>query len=334
MEMDNAMAYWYHLRALARAGNWDGMRKALADNAAFGLGGHDTLDSAFVFAAREGQVDILDAMYKQGFVQLPEDAEESLETLGRHSMPQAVPAIAYLVNDRHVSPEKMLNALAVKGDAKGLEALEAAGVNIFASSSVFFLAFFCAKGEAMEFLFEKGAALYHPTNIKGLYKRKSEPGEAGLAAFAKLVASDQAAGETALQSLGQQPRTLAECREPCLDERGRKTTVMHLQARAGFFSRTVAMGLAEDAVPSPNPLEASDLFKKDAQGQTVLSILAARRELPLVLDPALWRRRQEEAMKVIDGLRDLDASEALDVEKFTQALHGVPSVRRRNVFAP
>lgn len=330
MKCDNSMAYWHQLRALARAGGWDQMKETLSDNAHFGLGFHDTLAAAHYCAAEAGKADILDAMYAQGFTQTLEGAAETLENLAAHAMPRALPAIAYLVNQRYVAPEKMLNALAVRGDVETLKMLDGAGVNIFASSSVFFLAFFSAQAETMEFLFEKGAALYHPTNIKGLYGRKNEPGEEGLAAFRNLVDADQKAAKAALDACNGAPRTLADCRCLCRDEQGRFTTLLHLVARAGAFSRAVALSLAEDAVENPAPLQARDLLKRDVQGQTVLSILAARRELPLVLDAALWQRRPEEAALVADALRDLDAKEALDMNK----LRAPAPSRRRNVFAP
>lgn len=301
----NQMAFWHDLQRLADAENWDLLLSCLREAPpAFTLrGGHNAVFCAFYRAAQVGRLDVLEEMRLRGFTLSEERAAETLKHLAVHHSKIAQPAIGLMTKSWGASPEEALNALAATGDVAGMRRMKEEGLDVLNGQCSFFLAFFSARRDMMEYLYEEGANLYHPSVLQGLYGRKDEPGTEGRALHAALVEKDRARAFSFIESSLSATNQVPDVRKCCAGPWGEQTTLLHLYALAGEFRRVVGF-----------PLQVADLLREDGRGRSVLGILAGRGEALCAFDARLWMNAPQEALALHAALEGIRAVGAVDAK--------------------
>ncbi|MEZ0226510.1 MAG: hypothetical protein ACAH83_18280 [Alphaproteobacteria bacterium] len=322
---DDAWDFIFSLERLSKLKEWDEMRKDLA-NFKGDIPYHDFSEKAFHHAAQAGQADILEKMYAKKFRLSPDDAETLIENLASFHLPQAEPAIGFLL-ENGCKGDRAVHGIAGTGTPAMMAILKEKGCDIQMGGDAFPLTLATGNTGMMKYLYEQGADIYTPSVVCGLY--------GGIEAFQSRnrdhvvsAAPDARKFHESLCDLDARRwaafYATAAGNAPSLDDfRGlsdgaadRSMTLLQLAARAGCIESVVEVAARATA----NPLTAEDVLCKSDSGASVLSILAARGEAHKIFDARLWWRNPEEAKKLHDGLKALGADAAIDPSAFAADL--------------
>ena len=319
--------YWFDLQKAAARKDWKTVERKLDANKKSKLEHHRFTMQLFEQAALAGKVHIVEEMFKRKFKLNKHDGFTVMEKLVRKSRAKPIgpnddvlPVIIFLIKNGHAPSERAIQHLAAEGTTLQMNDLKNAGIDIQQGGNSFSIAFDSGNIPMMAFLYHNGASLYTPHVVAGLHKglkksmRPHLTDEEVFAAHRKLVNDDAYSHDLYSAYCCPQNRSpnLADFREipgGCT-ENGQ--TLMHLAARSGNVGDILAAAHEEKDAP----LKAADLLVADKNGVTPLSILAARGEERLVFDHRLWRYDPSEAIKLNDALKEMQATEIIDPERF------------------
>lgn len=303
----NTYEFWHDIGRMSRQTDWIGIRRAFQENPACETTPHMFTDEVFDRAASGGQVDILQEMMKRRYkLYKDEDVDRGSELVARlaqYHADTAMPAIAFLVRGGHADPDSALCKIAAVGNVGLMRKMEDAGCNPLNGNSSFFLSFFNGHADMMEYLYDRGANLYHSGIVAGIYKRRGELSDQSLAGYQQVLDKETQKYTALYEKQVLYTDTLEGYRRVAQDGQ----TVMQIAARAGYFSHVV-----EVAVKNP-ALTLDDLFAKSPDGTSVMSVLAARQELSLVFDPRLWAKDPSGLQEAFKKLDDIHAGGAFDI---------------------
>jgi hypothetical protein len=326
-DADNARAtdvlwqYLFALRSEARAGNWEALRHLLAQEAQEPLTSHPFALETFHFAANAGQADIVEMLLHHGLSLESETLSDTVRRLALYYTAAAQGVLRLLVSGSlaaDAGPAVLAAASAGRLDA--LQALDAAGADVRAGESGFFLALYGGHPAAMHYLHEKGAGLYHPAVIAAQYGRRAElPGEkaeAVIAVYHDLVSAGNERFRALYADAGK-PRDVQALREKTACDGDGFFTRLHLAVRAEAWGDVVLAARQDNA----QSLKAEDFLQPDGHGLRALDILAAQGRLAGLFDAALWYRAPQEAEKLHAALQDFRAAAFIDMPALRAEMH-------------
>lgn len=319
--------FWFDLQVAAARKDWKRVERKLEANKKSKLENHRFTMQLFEHAAQAGKVKIVEEMFKRKFTLNKHDAFVAMEKLVRKSRAKPIgpnedvlPVIIFLIKNGHAPSERAIQHLAAEGTTLQMSDLKNAGIDIQQGGNSFSIAFDSGNMPMMTFLYHDGASLYTPHVVAGMHKGLKKSARPHLtdaevfAAHRKLVDDDAYSHDLYYAYCCPQDRSpgLADFREIPGGCTGNGQTLMHLAARSGNVADILAAAREEKKAP----LRAADLLVADKQGVTPLSILAARGEERLVFDHALWRHDPSEAVKLNTALKEMQATEIIDPERF------------------
>lgn len=319
---DTLWHYWFDLKTAAKGRKWEVLRHKLAYEPDKPLTAHPFVAEVFHAAADAGESDILETLFERGFTVDPEDAEKTLTRLAMHHTAGAAGSVrAIRAHMPAVDTAPAVCAAAAAGRLDALRALDAAGVDIRSGDSAFFLALYKGHPAAMNYLYEKGAGLYHPAVIAAQYDRRGElpPEKADIAlgVYHDLVAMNNAFAADIYKAAGGPPQNVNALREIVADADGRPFTRLQLAVRAGRWD-DIARAARQDK--SGDRLNAADFLASGGDGLRALDVLAAAGGLAGLFDAALWYRAPEEAAKLHKEIETYRAYSVCDFPRFTAAM--------------
>lgn len=274
----------FNLSRAASAHQWDDVRDTFDSLASLDTGeGH--LDTIFLCACNDRQIDILKNMYDKGYRSSAETGPEILTRIGKHSPADDsdVEVIRFLIQTAKIDTAECLDTIVSAGNVNGLRKMREAGADILNNGRSFRMAIFCGQLKAMEYLYEQGAELYTAETLLALKKFN---GSLSHNCYHRLVQQD---GEQA----------------PVPDPQSSLQSI----ARAGAFSTVI-----QDVIQGKRAgLQSDDILKKDAEGVSVLGVLTARQELSVLFNAKVWYNRQQDALQIYHCLKEFKASQELDI---------------------
>lgn len=319
--------FWFDLQVAAARKDWKLVERKLEANKKSTLENHRFTMQLFDHAAQAGKVRIVEEMFRRKFTLNKHDAFVAMEKLVRKSRANPIgpnddvlPVIIFLIKNGHAPSERAIQHLAAEGTTLQMSDLKNAGIDIQQGGNSFSIAFDSGNIPMMTFLYHNGASLYTPHVVAGLHKGLKKSGRPHLtdadvfAAHRKLVDDDAYSHDLyyAYCCPQNRPPGLADFREIPGGCTGNGQTLMHLAARSGNVADILEAARAEKDAP----LKADDLLAADKQGVTPLSILAARGEERMIFDHALWRHDPAEAIRLNAALKEMQATEIIDPERF------------------
>ncbi|MBW7909668.1 MAG: hypothetical protein H3C49_00090 [Alphaproteobacteria bacterium] len=319
---DALWKYWFDLKTAARAKQWDVLRHQLAYAPDKPLAAHPFVTETFHAAANAGQDDILETLFERGFSL---DAETLGETIKRVAIHYTADAPGIVRAIRAHKPEASVDdavcTAAAKGRLDALQALDAAGADVRAGDSGFFVALYSAQPAVMHFLHEKGAQLYHPAMIAAQYGRRGElPAEKSAIAidvYHELLAADNEAAAVLYAASGPAPKNVTELRENVAGEGAQMFTRLQLAVRAGRWDDVLGAAKAD----TKQNLQADDFLMPDGGGQRAFDVLAAQGKLSSLFDAALWYRAPQEIEKIYAVTADFRAAAVCDFPALVAGMH-------------
>ncbi|MDP2205733.1 MAG: hypothetical protein Q8K65_05445 [Alphaproteobacteria bacterium] len=318
---DALWQYWFALKSDARTAKWETLRHRLGQEPEHPLPPHPFVTEVFHSAANAGQTDIVETLFERGFKLDSETLAETVKRLALHYTAVAEGVLRVLVKDAAAQTDDAAITAAAKGRLDALVVLAAAGADVRAGNSGFFVALYSGQPAAMHYLYEKGAGLYHPAVIAAQYGRRGElPAEKAaiaLGVYRDLVAQDNEAAGTLYKDAGGAPANIAALREKVADENGHLFTRLQLAVRAGQWDdiRRAAQG------DTAQTLGADDFLTPDSKGLRAFDVLAAQGNMAALFDAAVWYRAPQEAAKLHSALADFRAEAAADLAAFTADMH-------------
>jgi len=192
---DALWQYWFALKSDARSGKWEMLRHRLGAEPDHPLPAHPFVTEVFHTAANAGQTDIVETLLERGFALDAETLAETVKRLALGYTAKADGVLRVLISGTAAAnPADAVISAAAKGRLDALTVLDAAGADVRAGNSGFFVALYGGHSAVMNYLYEKGAGLYHPAMIAAQYGRRSElPAEKAAIAigvYHDLVAQD------------------------------------------------------------------------------------------------------------------------------------------------
>jgi len=312
--------YWFALKSDARAAKWETLRHRLGQEPDHPLPPHPFVTEVFHSAANAGQSDIVETLFDRGFKLDAETLAETVKRLALHYTAAAQDVLRVLVKGAAGTDDAAITA-AAKGRLDALIALDAAGADVRAGNSSFFVALYSGQPAAMHYLFEKGAALYHPAIIAAQYGRRLElPAEKAAIAigvYHDLVAQDNETAKVVYKDAGGGPSNIQALREKVADENGYLFTRLQLAVRAGQWDDIRRAALEDTA----QTLRADDFLTPDGKGLRSFDMMAAQGNLAALFDAAVWYRAPQEAAKLQAALADFRAEAAADFTALTAGMH-------------
>lgn len=315
-DADMMFQLWFDLRNAARQKDFDKFSALLDKNADQQLTSHPFLTECFYALANEGNAALLKTMFDRGYKADPETLAETLKQLAKYHYPKAAEAMAYLVAGQAADTQETVYWAAAHGRLDVLQTIDAAGGDVRAGDSGFFLALYGGHPAVMNYLFEKGADIYHPNMIAACYGRTHEIPEThrktALQTYRDLVEMDNATWAECYAEAGGAADTMSAFRLVPNALGRAPMSLLQLAVRADKFADVVAVA----EIPKAFPLTAQDLLTEDFKGVTPLMIMAARGKLGEVFDPNLWQHRPEEVQVLHDALKKMRAEKTIDLPGF------------------
>lgn len=310
---DSQWHYWFSLKTDALAGRWEVLRQRLGQEPEYQLPAHPFTNEVFHAAANAGETDIIETLFERGFTKDQETLSETIKRLAIYYADKSADVIRLLLPPlQEGDPTDAIYAASAAGRIDSLKALDAAGADIRAGDSAFFLALYKGHVATMNYLYEKGAGLYHPSMLAAQYGRRGElPAENAsitLAVYRDLVDIDNKP-QSDLYAAAGKPRSIDDLREKISDENGLMYTRLQLAIRAGQWEDVRAAALADKS----KMLCADDFLAADATGLRAFDMMAARGTLAQVFDAALWYRNPQEAWTLQESLKDFRAADAVNI---------------------
>lgn len=327
---DEQWDYWFNLAQAALRKDWQSVERQLREGARFDLPHHLFTAQLFTAAADAGRLDVVAEMFRRSFRLPPEEGRAATARLAKAG-DAALPVICFLAKNGYADATPAVYHYAADGTPPQMADLKAGGCDILLDGSSFSIAFYAGNLSMMRYLCHQGADIYRPSVIAGLhgglssYRRRYD-GDADESAtrraFRDLVAEDA-------RSLEMYYAYCCPDRAFALDDFRRVPggctekgwTLLHLAARSGNIADVLEAARRE----KDRPLMAEDLLRKDANGVSALSILAAREEEHVLFAHDLWRHDPGEAVKLNDALKDMQAGAVIDPGRFAA------EVRRRHL---
>lgn len=314
--------YWFALKSDARTEKWEMLRQRLAQEPEHPLPAHPFVTEVFHTAANAGHTDIVETLAERGFMLDAETVAETIKRLAMNYTQAAQGVMRFLLQSggADLAGDAVL-AAAARGRVDALGALHAAGADVLAGKSAFFVALYSGQPGAMHFLHEKGADLYHPAVIAAQYGRRGElPAEKAtiaLTVYRDLVAQDNETAADLYRAAGGAPAGIKALREKISDENGLLLTRLQLAVRAGQIDdiRRVAESDRSET------LAADDFLTPDGRGQRALDVLAARGALNKIFADSLWYRAPQEAARLHEALGDFHARASINFDALTAEMH-------------
>jgi len=319
---DALWQYWFALKSDARSGKWEMLRHRLGAEPDHPLPAHPFVTEVFHTAANAGQTDIVETLLERGFALDAETLAETVKRLALGYTAKADGVLRVLISGAAAAnaADAVISA-AAKGRLDALTVLDAAGADVRAGDSGFFVALYSGHPAVMHYLYEKGAGLYHPAMIAAQYGRRSElPAEKAAIAigvYHDLVAQDNESTAALYADAGGAPTHVTALREKLADENGNIFTRLQIAVRAGRMDdiRRAAEG---DAVHS---LQAQDFLSVDGRGQRAFDVIAAQGNIAALFDAALWYRAPQELEKLHIALGDFSAAAAVNLSALVADMH-------------
>ena len=316
-EADGLWHLWFDIRGAARAKNWEKLQNILDQNADIQLTSHIFLNEAFQALANENQPQLVKAMFDRGFKADPETLADTVNRLARYYHPRSAEVMTYLIAVQGTNTQEAVYFAASHGKLAVLKTIDAAGGDVRAGNSAFFLALYGGHPAVMHYLYEKGADIYHPNMIAAGYGRNKEIPEAQ-----RQIALDTYRGLVDLDN-----KVWAECyieTGGAADSMEAFRTVPNALGRAPMSRLQLAVRADkfEDVAavadkPAAFAMRAQDLLQADFKGVSPLMIMAARGKLNDVFDPGLWAGRPEEVKELHAALKTLRAEKTVDLQAFS-----------------
>lgn len=319
---DALWQYWFALKSDARTEKWEMLRHRLGAEPEHPLPAHPFVAEVFHSAANAGQTDIVETLLERGFTLDAETLAETVKRLALFYTAKADGVLRVLISGTvSADPAEAVIAAAAEGRLDALVVLDAAGADVRAGDTGFFIALYKAHPAVMHYLYEKGAGLYHPAVIAAQYGRRGElPAEkAGIAlgVYRELVAQDNEPAAVLYKDAGGAPANISALRETLADLGGHFFTRLQVAVRAECWDdiRRAAQGdMSEN-------LCAQDFLAVDGKGQRALDVVAAQGKLSALFDAALWYRAPQELEKIYTALADFRASTAVNMHALTADMH-------------
>lgn len=314
--------YWFALKSDARTAKWETLRHRLGQETDHPLPAHPFVTEVFHSAANAGQTDIIETLFDRGFKLDAETLAETVKRLALHYTATAEGVLRVLISGAPAAPaDDAAIAAAAKGRLDALAVLDAAGADVRAGNGGFFVALYSGQPAAMNYLYEKGAELYHPAIIAAQYGRRSElPAEKAsiaLGVYRELVAQDNETAVTLYKDAGGAPVNTQALREKVADENGYLFTRLQLAVRSGHWGDIRRAALADDT----QTLRADDFLTPDGKGLRAFDVLAAQGNMAALFDSALWYRAPQEAVKLHNALDDFRAVASVDFTALIADMH-------------
>jgi hypothetical protein len=306
----NTYDFWHDIGRMSRQTDWIGIRRAFQENPSCETAPHMFTDEVFDRAAAGGQVDILQEMIKRRYkLYKDEDIDRGSELVARlaqYHADTAMPAIAFLVRGGHADPDSALCKIAAVGNLDLMRKMEDAGCHPLNGNTSFFLSFFNGHAGMMEYLYDRGANLYHSGVIAGIYKRRGELSDQSLAGYENVLDRETQKYTALYEKHVLYTDTLDGYRRTVQGGE----TLMQVAARAGYFSHVVEVALGNG---SSGGVTVDDLYAPSEGGVCVMSVLAARQELSSVFDPRLWAKDPADLQEAFNKLETINAAGAVDI---------------------
>jgi len=316
-EADQFWQLWFDIRGAARAKNWDKLQEILDRNADIRLTSHPFLTEAFHGLANAGRTALIKAMFDRGFKTDDEILADTVNRLARYYHPQSAEVMAYLVAAQGADTADAVYYAASHGKLAVLQTIDAAGGDVRAGNSAFFLALYGGHPAAMHYLYEKGADIYHPNMIAAGYGRHNEIPESqrriALETYRDLVALDNKAWAQCYIESGGAAEDMEAFRNVPNALGRTPMNRLQLAVRADRFEDVAA---AADKPPA-FAMRARDLLVEDFKGVSPLMVMAARGKLGDVFDPKIWSGRPEEVAELHEALKKMRAEKTIDLEAFS-----------------
>lgn len=311
---DDQWHYWFNLKTDALAGRWELLRQRLGQEPEYQLPSHPFTNDVFHAAANAGETDIIETLFERGFTKDEETLAETIKRLAIYHADKSADVIRLLLPPlRAGDPTDAIYAAAAAGRIDSLKTLDEAGVDVRAGDTAFFLALYKGHVATMNYLYDKGAGLYHPAVLAAQYGRRGElPAENAsitLGVYRDLVDIDNQP-QAELYAAAGKPRNIADLRENISDEQGHVYTRLQLAIRAGQWA-DVREAAAADKTQT---LTADDFLTKDGRGQRAIDMMAARGKLTDVFDAAIWYRNPQEVWALHGTLRDIRAEKSVNTD--------------------
>lgn len=317
---DALWQYWFSLKTSARTGQWDVLRHQMAYEPDHPLPVHPFLIDVFHAAANEGQSDIVETLFERGFALDAETLRETLTRLAIHHTEKSGDVLRVLVKNGAETEDAAISA-AAKGRLDSLHALDAAGADVRAGNSGFFIALYSGQPAVMNYLHEKGAAIYHPAVIAAQYGRKKElPAEKAniaLDVYRSLVGLDNLDYTALHAAAGGAPEKISALREQVSNADGLVFTRLQIAVRAGKWD-DIRAAVQNDKT---DVLRADDFLMPDAAGLRPFDMAAAQGALDKLFDPAIWYRVPQEMKKLHQALSDIRAENVVNLENLVADMH-------------
>lgn len=317
---DALWQYWFSLKTSARSEQWDVLRHQMAYEPDHPLSAHPFLVDVFHAAANAGQGDIVETLFERGFSMGAETMRETVTRLAIHHTEKSGDVLRVLIKIGAETEDAAISA-AAKGRLDALQILDAAGADVRAGNSGFFVALYSGQPAVMNYLHEKGAALYHPAVIAAQYGRKKElpadKANIALDVYRGLVGADNAGFAALYTDAGGAPANISALREQAADAQGAVFTRLQIAVRAGQWDdiRAAAQNDKTDV------LRADDFLKPDAAGQRPFDLAAAQGALDKLFDAAMWYRAPQEMQKLYQSLGEIRAEKSVNLENLVADMH-------------
>lgn len=316
-EADQLWQLWFDIRTAARTKNWDKLHDILDRNADIQLTSHPFLGEAFQALANANQATLVKAMFERGFKADDETLSDTVNRLARYYHPQAADVMAYLIAEQAADPVDAVYFAASHGKLAVLQTIDAAGGDVRAGNSAFFLALYGGHPAVMHYLYEKGADIYHPNMIAAGYGRNKEIPESqrriALDTYRDLIELDNITWAECYVEAGGAAQDMEEFRKVPNALGRAPMNRLQLAVRADRFEDVAAVA----ATPAAFALRAKDLLIEDFKGVSPLMVMAARGKLGTVFDPKIWSGRPEEVVELHAALKNMRAEKTIDLEAFS-----------------
>lgn len=315
-EADTLWQLWFDLRNATRQKDFDKFTALLDENADQQLTSHPFLTESFHALANDGQAGLVKAMFDRGYKTDSETLADTIKRLAMYHHPKAAEVMQYLVAEQAADTQAAVYWAASHGRLDVLQTIDAAGGDVLAGDSGFFLALYGGHPAVMHYLFEKGADIYHPNMIAACYGRTHEIPEThrqtALQTYRDLVDMDNAPWAECYAESGVAAESMEAFR--LVPNAMGRTPMNRLQlaVRAGKFADVVSVA----EIPKAFALCAKDFLTEDYKGVTPLMVMAARGKLSEVFNPEVWQHRPEEVQILHDALKKMRAEKTIDLPGF------------------
>lgn len=316
-EADTLWQRWFDIRNAARVKNWEKFQNILDQEPDIQLTAHPFLVESFHALANENQPQLIKAMFDRGFKADPETLSDTLNRLARYYHPKSAEVMTYLIAEQGANAEEAVYFAAAHGKLAVLQTVAAAGGDVAAGNSAFFLALYGGHPAVMHYLYEKGADIYHPNMIAAGYGRNHEIPETqrqvALETYRGLIDLDNKTWSACYAETGGAADSMEAFRHVPNALGRAPMNRLQLAVRADKFEDVAAVA----DKPAAFALRAQDLLQEDFKGVSPLMVMAARGKLAAVFDPKLWAGRPDEVKALHNALKTMRAEKTVDLESFS-----------------